>query len=231
MQPAPGGAAPPLVLPPRRFDPRLDDGNVDRVLLVPTAETHPEGTWYLSSYEIVFLQVGYALSDRTQISLGVFPDFFSRDPLVPLDLTLKTVVARAGRARVAALVSATGLVGYQNSEALIGRAGGVVELCMDDACRSTLSSVVDFVLAGSVVLADGIGAVVRTGDHFGLLMEVNSVVPLARDIGQINAIGGGAGVRFFGHSWGIDLAVGGPLDRRTRPQLLPWLAATYRFLP
>jgi hypothetical protein len=211
-------------------DPRWHDAHVDRVILVPTAETHPAGTWYLSSYEIVLLQIGYALSDRAQLSFSIAP-IFSKDPLVPIDLTLKGVVARSDRVRVAAMASATGLLGYQSTEAIVGRLGGVVQLCFDSECRSSVSTLANAVLAGSVIFADGVGAVLRTSDHVALLLELESVIPLSRENGQINALGGAAGVRFSGTRWGVDLALGGPLDRRTRPQLLPFLAATYRFLP
>jgi len=223
-------AAPAPPPDPHAGDQRWKDAHVDRVLLVPTAETHPAGTWYLSSYEVLLLQLGYALSDRAQLSFTIFP-YFTKDPLIPMDLTLKAVLMRRGRARVAAMGSATGLLGYQSTEAIVGRMGGVVQLCFDDACRSSVSTTANAVLAGSLILMDGIGAIVRTSDSVALLLEAESVLPLSRNTGQINALAGAFGVRFSGRSWGIDLALGGPLDRRTKPQLLPFLAATYRFLP
>src|SRR5689334_3362997 len=47
---------------------RQSSAHADRVVLVPTAETQPQGTLFLSSYEIVGAGVGYAFSDRVHAS-------------------------------------------------------------------------------------------------------------------------------------------------------------------
>ena len=51
-------AAPP---PPRR---EIVDPQGDRVVLLPTATTHPAGTFYFSNYELIIFQAGYAFTDR-----------------------------------------------------------------------------------------------------------------------------------------------------------------------
>jgi hypothetical protein len=222
--------AAPLVEPRVVRDTRFTDAHVDRVILVPTAETHPAGTVYLSSYDLVGVQGGYAVGDRTQLTLSFVPPL-SRDPVVPLDLTLKTVLVRGPRVRVAAMVSASGIVGLDEGESAIGRVGGVTELCFDDACRSSISTAANLMLAGpALILADGVGAVLRASDLFALLVELQSVLPLSREGGQVNVLAGALGFRLSGRLWAVDLAFEGPLDRRASPPVVPLLIATVRFL-
>lgn len=40
---------------------------------VPTAETQPAGAVTLSSYDLVLYQLGYAVSDATQLTLTLTP--------------------------------------------------------------------------------------------------------------------------------------------------------------
>lgn len=201
-------------------------------MLVPTAETHPAGTTYLSSYEIVGLQAGHALSDRTQLTVSFLPIVFGKDPIVPLDLTLKGVVVRQRRVHVAAMASASGLLGFESGAAALGRAGGAAQFCFDDGCSSSVSMGASMVFAGNVFLvADGIGAIVRVARNMAFLAELQSVVPIGREGGAVHALGGAAGFRFAGKRAAIDVALEAPLDRRTKPQAIPVLIATYRFLP
>jgi hypothetical protein len=210
-------------------DARFTDAHVDRVVLVPTAETHPAGTVYLSSYDIVGLQAGYALGDRTQVTLSFVPPL-SREPVVPLDVSLKTVLVRSTRVRVAAMVSASGILGLDEGATAVGRVDGVTQLCFDDACRSSVSTAANLMLAGpALILADGVGAVVRASDLFAFLFELQSVLPLSRDGGRINVLAGAVGFRLSGRVWAVDLAFEGPLDRHTSPQAVPVVIATVRF--
>src|SRR5581483_4412587 len=221
--------APPPLAPAVVRDARFTDAHVDRVVLVPTAETHPAGTVYLSSYDLVGLQAGYALGDRTQLTLSFVPPL-SRDPVVPLDLTLKAVIARSRRVRVAAMASATGIIGLDEAESAIGRVGAVTELCFDDACRSSVNTAANLSLAGRyLVLADGVGAILRASDLFAVLVELQSVLPISHQGGQIHAVAGALGARLSGRVWAVDLALEAPLDRRARPQAVPVLVATVRF--
>ena len=45
---------------------RAYSAHADRVVLVPTAQTQPRGTVFLSDYEIVMPSVGYAFTDDVQ---------------------------------------------------------------------------------------------------------------------------------------------------------------------
>src|SRR5215207_9903571 len=68
---------PPAEVPPPApatlAGPRYRDAHYDRILIAPTAETNPKGSFYATSYEIVLLQFGYAVSDFTQISITGTP--------------------------------------------------------------------------------------------------------------------------------------------------------------
>lgn len=205
---------------------------MDRVILLPTAETHPSGTFYLTSYEIVILQAGFALGDRTQLSLTIVPPF-GKDPLLPIDLSLKAVVARTERVRVAAIGSATGLIGFEQGEAMLGRVGGVTQLCFDVQCRSSASMSGNLALGGpALIFGNGIGTILRTSDLAAFLFEVQSLIPIGRAAADVHGIAGAGGIRFSGRSWAVDLALEVPLDRRGNlPPALPFVAATYRFLP
>lgn len=199
-------------------------------MLLPTGETHPSGTTYLSSYDIVGLQVGRALSDRTQLTLSFVPPL-SRDPIVPIDLTLKGVLVRSRRVRVAAMTSTSGLVGFESGTVLLGRIGGVTQLCFDDQCTSSISMGANVVFAGQLIVADGIGAIARVNHAVSLLFEIQSVLPLGRDVSEIHALAGAAGIRIAGKRLALDIAFEGPIDRRTKPQAVPVIVGTYRFLP
>jgi hypothetical protein len=198
------------------------------VLLVPTAETHPAGTVYFSDYEIVGLQAGYALSDRTQLSLTFVPPL-SKDIIVPLDLTLKGVIVRTPRVRVAATASVTGLYGLNEGSATVGRVGGITQFCFDDYCRGSINMGATVALVGVAIVADGVGFVYRTGRSMAILAEVQSVLPLGNQAAQVHALGAAVGLRFTGKRAAVDLGLEGPLDRKTKPQVVPIVAVTVRF--
>src|SRR5579862_4827741 len=50
-----------------------EDPQADRGVVLPTAYTHPKGTFFVSNYDIVLSQLGYAFTDDTQISLTGVP--------------------------------------------------------------------------------------------------------------------------------------------------------------
>src|SRR5206468_6498876 len=112
--PAPGGgqvptlagyAAPPPPQPPR---PSIVDPQGDRVVLLPTATTHPQGTFFFSNYELIVFQGGYAFTDSTQLSVTAIP--IPSESVTALDFSLKSSVYRGGLVRAAAIGSASGVV-------------------------------------------------------------------------------------------------------------------------
>jgi hypothetical protein len=214
-------------------DPRFHDAHVDRVVLVPTAETHPAGTFYVSDYDIALMQVGYAVSDRVDFTISGVPPLERRDPIALLDFSLKGVAVRADRFRLAAMASATGLVGFEETGAFAGRIGAVTELCFDDDCRSSANVAANALLGGrALLLLDGVGFVLRTTELVALLVEVQSLVPLDRDVGDAHGVGGALGVRLSGKRWAVDLAAEAAGKGTGKPlSVVPVVAATFRFLP
>ena len=222
-------SSPPYVPPPMAFelrDHRYTDAHVDRVIVVPTAETHPQGTLYLSSYEVVLLQAGYAVSDHTQVTLTGAPPL-ANEKILPLDLTLKTVVARAPEYRVAALASMSGIAGIEQGTVVVGRLGGVAQLCLERTCRSSVSVATNVLLVGQALITSGIGLVARATDHFSVLLEVDSLVPVGREVAIYGGLAIGPGIRFSGEHLGFDLAFMHALDVLEGPGV-PFLAFTYR---
>jgi hypothetical protein len=202
------------------------------VVLLPTAYTHPRGTFYASSYDIVFLQVGYALTDHTQFSVTATPPF--EGGIVGLDFTLKSVLFRQGRVRAAALGSATGLTGMEDLGVLfLGRAGGVVQLCARPACdTSSLVIGSNVTLAGPVLMmVNGVGAIWRLGRWVSALVEVDTLVPLGAQGGQWNGVFVSAGLRFPFTRWGLDLAFGRSPGAGADSPTIPLLAVSYRWVP
>lgn len=206
---------------------------MDRVLFSPTAETNPEGSFYGTSYEILLFQVGYSPSDDTQISVTGLPPL-GEDPIVPLDISVKTVVLRRPSFSVAVLGSATGILGFEELSGFLGRAGAAVTLCDPPwLCRRSLSFSSNVLLVGPAsIVFSGAGATVRVSDVVTVLFELNSVVPLGEAAGELHTVFGGAGVRLSRKQWGVDLGLlrGGTAGGNLTP-FIPFLAATYRHVP
>lgn len=198
---------------------------------MPTAYTHPEGTFYVSSYEIVMLQVGYAFSDDAQISLTGLPPI-SEDILVPLDLTVKWRFFEEGLARFAFLGSVTGLFGLDEGDFVVGRVGGVGQMCFSEACTSSLNFGTTALLAGpATILATGLGLIGELTSWAHLLVEADLLTPLGTEATQFNGLAGSAVIRFPARSWALDLGAIASLDAAGGNQAIPWLAVGYRFLP
>jgi hypothetical protein len=184
-----------------------DDPAADRGVLLPTAYTHPKGTWFISNYDIVLSQMGYAFTDDTQLSVTGFPPV-GQEMIGFADLTLKTSLYRGGRVRVAGLGSVSSLFAKEVGVLGIGRAGGVVQLCIDGKCDSSVSMSTNFTLAGAMLMANGVSGIFRTGRTVSLLAEMDTLVPLVRDSnGEFGGAMAGGGVRIHGATLGLDLAL------------------------
>jgi hypothetical protein len=226
----PAGAAtdPPTETRPRPpGDPaNVQDAHADRVVLVPTAFVHPAGTVYFSTYDIVVLQAGYAVADGSQISLTATPPI--EGTIVPVDLSLKTALAREGPVRVAATGSVSGIWGLDQGNFVIGRVGATTQLCFEPTCRSSASIAANLLLAGAALAMTGVGVVWRVAPWLSLLLEVDTLVPLSRDAGKVEGIAVLPGLRLPHRTWSLDVALGRATG--VTPSL-PLLAFTYRFLP
>ena len=114
----------------------MSDPQADRVVLLPTAFTHPRGTVFLSTYDIAILQAGYAVTDDTQLTLTALPvpsesftildqreDVVYRGPCVRVPPRWGRPAARSGGT---------------SAPSFIGRVGGVAQGCLRRACDSSL---------------------------------------------------------------------------------------------
>jgi hypothetical protein len=210
---------------------RVGEAHADHVLLLPTAYTHPEGTVYLSSYEILLLQAGYALADTTQLTLTATPPL-GDDAIFPLDVSLKHVVVHDGPVRAALIGSMTGLMGLNEGNVVLGRVGGVTQLCFSDACDSSVSMATTVLLAGPATIAlSGAGAIWRVANWLALLGEFETVLPFGREAGEANAAAIALGVRFPFRRVAVDVGLVRPIGLDANVPALPWVGVTYRFLP
>jgi hypothetical protein len=193
-----------------------------------TAYTHPAGTVYFTDYEIIILQAGYALTDSTQVTVTATPI----EGIVFGDASIKTVVARDGPVRVAAIGSVSGFLSNLDlGSAVVGRVGAVTEMCFDEPCRSSVSLGGTAVLVGAdTAVGAGLGFIWRAVKWLGFLAEVDTVTPTTMQAGEINGIAVSAGVRLPHRDWSLDLALGRPLGVHDIP-VLPFAAFTLRFLP
>lgn len=206
--------------------------HADRVVLLPTAYTHPKGTFYVSDYDVVVLQTGYAFTDSTQLTATFTPPI-EEELVVPLDLSLKVSSDDGSRVRVAGMGSVTGILGLDDGPALIGRVGGVTQFCFDDACRSSVSAGANALLVGTVVLFAGTGAEVRVFNWLSLLLEADMAMPFGVEPAELKGIIFAGGARFPFRTWALDLTVAGSataFDGSGNPPV-PLLVYTYRWLP
>ncbi|HXK50389.1 MAG TPA: hypothetical protein PKW56_07980 [Clostridiales bacterium] len=64
---------------------KYDDPNHCSLLFMPSAETNPKGTWYISDYELFYMNVGYSPTDNLHISTGflfpIVPEMITEGPL------------------------------------------------------------------------------------------------------------------------------------------------------
>jgi len=226
-------AAPPPPVARGLGAPRYRDAHHDRLLLAPTAETNPKGSFYATSYEIAFLQVGYSLSDTTQLSVTATPPL-GEARVVPADISLKTVLLREPHVSVAAIGSASGIVGFEEFSGFLGRAGAVASFCPDaPECRFSFSMSTNMALIGpGSLLFSGAGVSFRAGRIVSIIAEVDSLIPLGEVVGEANGLLGGVGVRLSGRAWGVDIALMKAGKAGSEPSdVVPFVAATYRYVP
>ncbi len=224
---------PPVQTEPREvLDPRVgDDANADHVFILPTAYTHPKGTFYFSSTEIVLLQAGYAFTDNAQVTLTATPPL-SEDILIPIDVSVKVALVQDPIVRAAFIGSVTGLLGLDEGNFVIGRFTGTTQLCFSRACHSSITMAATMVLAGpGTLMGTGAGLTLELTDWLKLLTEVDWLIPLGAEVGEFNGLAAIGGFRFPWKRFALDIGAAVPLSTSDTPAVLPVLIMTYRHLP
>jgi hypothetical protein len=193
---------------------RHTSAHADRVVLVPTAETQPQGTLFLSSYEIVGGGAGYAFSDRLHASVvGVT----NLDALW-VEINVKANLLRSRWLRIAVQTSVDYARG-EDEEIPFGRVGGTFQLCFDLPCRSSLSAAATVVAHDApdtlLPLGVGLGVIGYLSDELSLLLEYAGVLDATENLELIDlpVYLVSYGIRISGHpSWALDLALARGLE-------------------
>ncbi len=121
------------------------EANIDRAVLLPTAETQPQGSFTASDYEFFMFGLTYGVTDDLQVgALVPLPIFGEATPVANVaTLSAKVRVLGEGRFHLAA----QGTAGAYSSDSLfredqtpIYSLGGIGSLCLDARCESLLSA-------------------------------------------------------------------------------------------
>jgi hypothetical protein len=212
---------------------------VDHVVLLPTAETHPEGRLYFSAYEVIFWQLGYAISDRVQATVTTWPVIAKGQPFF-IDGSFKANFYRSDVARLAVAAGATyvaSTVDEANDTASVGHLAALGQVCVTAGCWTSvvggLSGWVPLGQGDGTVYAGGIGLTSKLGKYVGLLLEVDSGAYYHDKLNMAEGALVNYGLRFAGSSIGVDLTMLKPIGAGTDDIVMgwPWIAFTYRTDP
>lgn len=221
--------------PRERQTRRTRDAHADRVILFPTAETQPKGSFFVSSYELVLIQVGYAVTDDFQLSALVLPPLLEEQPYF-ISPTLKLNLVRSEQGNVALLGGVDFITDEDGDEsAVLARLGAAGQLCIDPACDSSLTANVHGWTAltegdGSIIFLSA-GATIFVSELVSLLIE--PTYPLIVQDGETQDIDFfvlAYGVRLSGSQFGLDLTLARPFGIDDSPFVLglPFVVASYR---
>ncbi|MGC4064449.1 MAG: hypothetical protein QM784_07360 [Polyangiaceae bacterium] len=217
------------------MDIREVDANVDRLVLMPTAETHPKGRLYFSAYEVVFWQLGYAFTDHVQATITSWP-YVVRDQVFFVDGTVKANFLRTDLLRLAVLGGATYAAEDDGDDATTIRGGVLGQLCVTAGCWTSISGgIIGWKEVGGSedsLWTGGIGLTSKLSKNIGILLEVDSATgrdngdPDLADFALLNY-----GLRFSGRTMGVDIAMVKPMPTHEFVLGLPWISFTYRTDP
>jgi hypothetical protein len=200
--------AQPVPVPEPERSSRHTSAHADRVVLVPTAETQPAGTLFLSSYEILGAGVGYAFSDQLHVSLVGATTLDA----VWAEINVKANLLRSRWLRIAAQTSVDYARG-EGDEVPFGRVGATLQLCFDLPCRSSMSAAATVVVHDApdtvLPLGTGLGFIAYLSPELSLLLEYAGVLDAAENLELIDlpVYLVSYGIRVSGSpTWSLDLA-------------------------
>lgn len=259
VEPAPAAAAPaPLgvvaaVAPPAILRDsvdigQLEDSNIDRGFLLPTAQTQPRGSVTFQDYQLLIMGLAAGVTDDFQVGAMVMVPI---GELIVGQVSAKYRLLRYGRLRLAAQGSAVFIRvpdlwegdEVDDSEVItLYTAGGIASYCLDAKCGSTLSASAttgwsaDTDSDSDRPVIFGASLVKQLNRRTKLLLEYLSAAEHDPTNGWSRAEGGfvNYGIRFFSSEISGDVGFIKPFglddDDDTWPIGLPFLNFTYRAL-
>lgn len=233
------GISPAFAQPGATSPGAVDDGTeVDpiagRAWFAPTALTPPEGSMSFSSTELVILTGSYSPADTIQLSANALLPLVLDDEGFAGTAGVKLQLLRSGQLRFAGygtLVYANSFDG--DSDLIAGLVGGVVSLCIDRPCHSTLSAfaAASFARGDDSELPVVVSAswVQRFHEHIKLAVEIDG----AYASGEIDELSSAAvitaGTRLVWPSLALELgAIGTIADGDFEVVPVPWASVTIR---
>lgn len=219
-------------------DLRYRDANADRLVLVPTAETHPKGTFYFSAYELIFWQFGYAATDHFQVSLTTWPPIVDEQPIF-FDLSGKFNVLRRPDWRLAVTFGSP-FVSFDDEWVFVPRAGVIGQYCYTANCEGSVTLAVTGNMAVASqpssnvprLVTGHVGVLQRVSELLSLVLEVDTgAAAAASDFELADAILLDYALRISGRNFGVDVGFIRPIGEDVDTGLLlglPWVSFTYR---
>jgi hypothetical protein len=209
--------APEAAVESASLDPaQLEDPNVDRGMLLPTAQTQPKGTFAFNDYELFLMGLSYGVTDDLQLTATTLVPITTDMPLFLLT-SAKYRAVQSGKLRV----SLIGSLGIFNDDPVFDdgdsdtvdedvtvfslTGGAAATICLTDDCHSTANATVTFSKGfADGESSDGVGVIyggsliARTSKHTKLVVEVASGAGMADgDVENIDGALVNYGVRFF----------------------------------
>lgn len=239
--PPPGPTPPPPGLPPAPTttvdEGVIQDANSGRNWLTPTALTPPAGTWFFSDFELIFVSLGYAVTDQFTISATTLLPIVDEMPFFGI-ASAKYQVIKQGNLRGALQVN---ILHWSDDDFSFtaGNLGGALTMCIDDKCHSHvtgylgagfgLDSVED---QNAVPFVAAAAAAFRVGRHIKLVFEADTAFVVGDVDEAADGFLGWYGLRFTSKFIGVDIGFAKPVcadcDDEGLPMGFPFLAFTYR---
>lgn len=232
--PPPAPLAPPA---PTKEPGILEDANAGRSWLVPTALMPPEGTWWVSDFELFFAGAGYAPSDNVTISATTLLPIVEDMPLWVL-LSGAAQVVDSGQFKLAAHGTFTYFSESTNGETLStygGSIGGAATYCLARDCRSHVTGYLAAAFAkdsdnSAVPFIVGGAGVFKVAKRIRVVVEADSAFVLGEINENIDGFLGWYGARFTSRNIGVDLGFTRPVGVGDTGFVLgvPFVSFTYR---
>jgi hypothetical protein len=193
--------------------------------MFPTGETHPKGTFFFTDYDVIGLELGYALTDRFELELTAIVPFL-------VDAALKLNFVRTDWVRVATFAAMD--VPTLDLGPPVFRAGLAGQLCFSKQCWSSLS-------------LSGMGGAGRTDllpKRYGFAGAAGAIFALSRVVkvlvepiltwvpgdSSASELQWGAGLRIAREQWGLDLGFEYVTGNTEYLPIVPLIAFTWRTL-